>query len=102
MKYLLAKSHSYVLLGKIAIDLLERAFCKLRQSGGSTYFVNNLQALEKFSISKTKLMLRCDIDLSTFVTQDEHFCEKCSYSLLEEHSKVFNSLPLLEEHFPMT
>ena len=63
MKYLLAKSHSYVLLGKIAIDPLERAFCKLRQSGGSTYFVNNQQVLEKFNISKTKLMLRCNIDL---------------------------------------
>ena len=42
-------------------------------------------------------MLRCDIDLSTFVAQDGHFREKCSYSLSEEQGKVFDSLPQLEE-----
>ena len=45
-------------------------------------------------------MLECDIDLSTFVTQDEHFCEIWSYSLSEEQCKVFNSLPQLEETLP--
>ena len=45
-------------------------------------------------------MLRCDTDLSTFVAQDGHFCEKCSYSLLEEQCKVFDSLPQLEETLP--
>ena len=45
-------------------------------------------------------MLRCDIDLSTFVAQDEYFCEKCSYSLSEEQCKVFDSVPQLEETLP--
>ena len=45
-------------------------------------------------------MLRCDIDLFTFVAQDGHFCEKCSYSLSEEQCKVFDSLPQLEETLP--
>ena len=45
-------------------------------------------------------MLRCGIDLSTFVAQDGHFCEKCSYSLSEEQCKVIDSLPQLEETLP--
>ena len=45
-------------------------------------------------------MLRCDTDLSTFVAQDRHFCEKCSYLLSEEQCKVFDSLLELEETLP--
>ena len=74
VKYL-AKSHSYVLLGKFTTDPLESAFGKLRQGSGGIYFINIHRVLEKFNISKVKLMLRCDIDLSTFDAQDEHFCE---------------------------
>ena len=36
MKYLSAKSHSNVLLGKFTIDTLERAFDKFIQSNGDT------------------------------------------------------------------
>ena len=100
VKYLLAKSHSYVLLGKFTTNPLERAFIKLRQGSGCTYSINIQQVLEKFNISKAKLMLRCDIDLSTFVAQDGHFYEKCSYSLSKEQCKVFDSLPQLEETLP--
>ena len=67
VKYLLGKSHSYVLLGKFTTDPLERAFGKLRQGSRGTYSINIQQVLEKFNISKAKFMLRCDIDLSTFV-----------------------------------
>ena len=45
-------------------------------------------------------MLRCDIDLSTFVAQDGHFCKKCSYSLSEEQCKVFDRLPQIKETLP--
>ena len=96
LKYLLAKSHSYALLGKFTTDPLERAFGKLREGSGATYFINIQQVLEKFNISKTKLMLRCNIDLPTFVAQDGYFCDKCTYLLSEEQCKVFDSLPQLE------
>ena len=36
VKYLLAKSHLYVLLGKFKTDPLERAFLTLRQGSGGT------------------------------------------------------------------
>ena len=95
VKNLLVKSHSYVLLGKLTTHPLERAFGKLRQGSGGTYFINIQQVLDKFNISKVKLMLRCDTDLSTFVAQYGH--EKCSYSLSEEQHKVLDSLLQLEE-----
>ena len=100
VRYLLAKSHSYISLGKFITDLLERAFDKLRQGNGGAYFTDIQQVLEKFNISKAKLMLRCDIGLFTFTAQDGNFCEKCSYSLLEEQCKVFDSLPHLKETLP--
>ena len=43
VKYIFAKSHSYVSLGKFATDPFERAIDKLRQ------------VLEKFNVSKAKL-----------------------------------------------
>ena len=42
-------------------------------------------------------MLRCDIDLSIFIAQDGHFCEKCSYLLSKEQCKIFDRLPKLEK-----
>ena len=43
LKYLLAKSHSYV-SGKFTTDPLERAFDKLRQGSGGTYFIKGVEA----------------------------------------------------------
>ena len=40
VKYFLVKSHSYVLLRKFTTNPLERAFAKLRQGSGGTYFIN--------------------------------------------------------------
>ena len=96
----ISKSHSYVLLGRFTTDPLKRAFGKLTQGSGGTYFINIQQVLEKSNICKAKLILRCDIDLSTFVAQDGHFDEKCFYSLSEEQCKVFDSLSQLEETLP--
>ena len=53
-----------------------------------------------FNVRKAKLMLKCDIDLPTFVANEIHFCEKCSYMLSEKQCKVFDSLPQLEETLP--
>jgi hypothetical protein len=41
-KYLL-QSYSYVLLGNFLSDPLEKAFSKLRQGSGGTYFINMQQ-----------------------------------------------------------
>ena len=90
VKYLLAKSHSYVLLGKLTTDALKKAFGKLRLGSGGTYFITIQPVLENLNISKATLILRWDIDLSTFVAQEGHFYKKCSYLLSEEIS--FDSL----------
>ena len=38
-KHLLNNSHMYVLLGNFTTDPIERAFGKLRQASGGTYFI---------------------------------------------------------------
>lgn len=72
VKFLLETSHSYVLLGIFTTDPLERAFSKLRQGSRGTYFINIQQVLEKYCINKTKLMLQCDIDISSISMEDGH------------------------------
>ena len=46
-RYLLSTTHSYVALGKFTTDKLEKAFSKLRQGSGGTYFISVQQVLEK-------------------------------------------------------
>ena len=45
-----------LLLGKFTTDPIERAFGKLRQGIGRIYFINTQQVMEKWNISKTKLV----------------------------------------------
>ena len=56
-QHLLATSHQYVALGKFTTDPLEKAFGKLRQGSGGTYFISAQQVLEKLNIQKAKLLL---------------------------------------------
>ena len=63
-KLLLQRPHDFILLGQFSTDLLEKAFVKLCQGCGGTYFINSQQVLEKHSINMTKLMLRQDMPLS--------------------------------------
>ena len=58
------KKFDYVCLGSFSTDPLEKAFSKLRQGSGGTYFINVQQVAEKISINHAKLLLslRSDLD----------------------------------------
>ena len=59
------------------------------------------QVLEKHNIKKAKLVLRNDINVSTFCTESgHHLCEKCFYELTEQQCEILNNLPQLEEALP--
>ena len=67
-KSLLKTSHSYVLLGNFTSGPIEKAFGKLRQGSGGTYFINVQQVTEKWNINRAKLVLQKNIDISDFET----------------------------------
>lgn len=96
IKLLLETTHDYVLLGKFTSDPIEKAFGKLRQGSGGTYFINAQQILEKVNISKTKVLLRLNVDLDDLNAFTGHMCEKCGYKLTQDECSTFDSLPDLE------
>ncbi|GFO12733.1 transposable element p transposase [Plakobranchus ocellatus] len=51
----LLHENQFVLLGKFTTDPLEKAFGKLRQGSGGTYFINVQQILEKVNMMKQSL-----------------------------------------------
>lgn len=95
-KYLLEKNNKYVLLGIFTSDPLEKAFGKLRQGSGGTYFINTQQVIEKINIDTTKLLLQQNIDINKLNTESGHSCSKCSFFLCEKSSEVLDNLPELE------
>ena len=81
-KLLLQRSHDFILLGQFSTDLLEKAFGKLCQGCGGTYFINSQQVLVKHSINMAKLMLRQETPLSYLESSSsEHTCPTCRYML---------------------
>ena len=96
-KLLLQKSHDFILLGQFSTDPLEKAFGKLRQGCGGTYFINSQQVLEKHSINMAKLMLTKvqDMPLSYLESSSsEHTCSMCRYMLLSlSDIKFLDDLP---------
>ena len=98
-KYLLQSSHSYILLGNFTTDPLEKAFGKLRQGSGGTYFINIQQIMEKWNINKAKLILQKATEEPCF--NDAicgHYCDKCNYKMTEEHCELFDNLNELEKN----
>ena len=60
-KHLLQEeNYEYVCLGMFSTDSLEKAFSKLRQGSGGTYFINVQQVTEKLRIQKAKLQITLD------------------------------------------
>ena len=57
VKHLLTTSHKYVCLGHFTSDPIEKAFGKLQQGSGGTFFINVQQILQKVNIKKTKSLL---------------------------------------------
>ena len=76
-RHLLSTTHKYVVLGKFTTDKLEKAFSKLRQGSGGTYFITVQQILEKVNIQKTILLLNCT-SMENLPTELGHMCLQCS------------------------
>ena len=85
------------MLGDYSNDRIERAYGKLRQGSGGTYFLSVQQVMEKLDINKTKLLLRLNVDVSNLDVNPGHVCDKCVYQLDDEATAVFDNLPALED-----
>ena len=94
-RYLLSTTHSYVALGKFTTDKLEKAFSKLRQGSGGTYFISVQQVLEKLNFQKTNILLK-ETDMEDLPEDCGHSCGLCSFKMDEEASEVFDNLVDLE------
>ena len=97
-KHLLDDDHDFVMFGDYSNDPLEKAFGKLRQGSGGTYFISVQQLMEKLAIIKTKLLLRLDPECAENLEEHAgHKCANCEF-LMDDHAHyVFDSLDLLEE-----
>lgn len=101
-KFLLQTSHDFVLLGDFSMDPLEKAFCKLRQGCGGTYFITAQQVLEKHPINKVKLILRQNVPLSSLDDNSgAHKCTMCTYRLSPCDTEFFDALPQKESSVPL-
>ena len=82
--------YKYVCLGEFTTDPLEKAFSKLRQGSGGTYFINAQQVLEKLRISKAKLQLELNGTLA-WTSQDINAATALIHwtSGLQKHSIIF-------------
>ena len=89
------------MLGEFSTDRLEKAFSKLRQGSGGTYFINVQQVSEKLIIDHTKLVLRLGSDFSDIPSQAGHNCNLCNRPLSSKESEVFDSLSNLEDKLSM-
>ena len=92
----LLESSDYVLLGKFTTDPIEKAFSKLRQGSGGTYFINVQQILEKVNIFQTKVLLRLLVDIDQFSSDSGHTCDKCLFEWTEDVCGLVEKLPELE------
>ena len=95
-KYQLETTHEYVLLGSYSTDPLEKAFGKLRQGSGGTYFLTVQQVIEKLNINKTKLLLKLNAVLGNLCVNIGHECDQCGFLLDEDGSEIFDNLEDLE------
>ena len=95
-QYLLSTTHSYVALGKFTTDKLEKAFGKLRQGSGGTYFISVQQVLEKLNIQKAKLLLSLT-EMEDLPNDTGHKCDMCGAGVTEEIAEIIDNLPKLEE-----
>jgi hypothetical protein len=75
-KYLLNCGVSYVLLGHMQSDALEKQFGKYQQGSGGTYLITVQNVIQKFKIDKTRKLLDKQIDL-TILPPANHHCDKC-------------------------
>ena len=93
----LSTTHQFVLLGEYSNDPIEKAYGKLRQGSGGTYFLTAQHVLEKLNISKTKLLLKLNADVANLNVSTGHECEKCNFRPDDETTGLFENLSTLEE-----
>ena len=82
---------SYVLLGFMQSDALEKQFGKYREGSGSTYLIKLQEIFQKFKIDKTKKLPGEQLDLTIFPPANHH-CDKC------ELDAEFDMSKRLEKH----
>ena len=87
-----------MMLGWFSIDPLEKAFGKLRQGSGGTYFIMAQAVTEKVNIDHAKLFLQLGVNLSqdSSAQNDGHRCDTCSRLLNDKECEVFDNLHALE------
>jgi hypothetical protein len=90
---LLNTGSKYVLLGWFSTDPLEKAFSKLRQGSGGTYFINAKSVTEKIHIQHTKLILQLDIPVNGV---DGHICDICCRDVSTDEKELLDNLHDLE------
>jgi hypothetical protein len=95
-KFLLSTTHNYVALGKFSTDKLEKAYSKLRQGCGGTYFIAVQQILEKLNIQQANLLLQLT-DMDDLPDDTTHKCDRCCYRIDEEVAEVFDNLEELKK-----
>jgi hypothetical protein len=93
-KHLLTTTHDFVMLGEFSSDPLEKAFSKLRQGSGGSYFITVQQVLEKLNINHAKLLLQMDANF--FDKVDGHQCVACLRDFNEKESDIFDNLDSLQ------
>lgn len=101
IKHLLHTSHQYVCPGKFTTDPLEKAYSKLRQGSGGTYFISVQQVIEKHRINKASILLKLNVNIDAFNVESGHECSSCGYLMNEEEAYVFDSLPEMEDSIPV-
>jgi hypothetical protein len=84
-KYLLDSGLSYVLLGHIQSDPLEKQFGKYRQGSGGTYLITVQSITQKFNIDRARKLLRLATSDEDFLIlpSADHSCNKCDLSVIE-------------------
>ena len=95
-RHLLASDNAYVMLGWFSTDPLERAFGKLRQGSGGTYFLSAQSVIEKVRIQRAKLATQLVLEFSSDTDSAGHQCEHCTRRLTDRECEVFDNLNNLE------
>ena len=93
---MLTNGSDYVMLGWFTSDPLEKAFRKLRQGSGGTYFLTAQAVIEKLCICRAKLFLQLKLDFPDDL-KDGHNCARCSRSLTLNECEILDNLPEFEQ-----
>ena len=84
------------MLGWFTSDPLEKAFGKLRQGSGGTYFLTAQAVTEKLCICRAKLFLQLKLDFPDD-SEDGHNCARCSRSLTLNECEILDNLSEFEQ-----